>query len=155
MIIGSRGLDGRYMKRGEARRRELSRQNLKRVRQAQIQTECSGNHVNNPVSVITGTDNGTFTNNTRCYPNLPIIGRRIMDPLFIIKQLRAGCEECGCELSFARLTSETRRGLASLYYISCECGMLNTVYSSSFHCEQEKKKPIFDINTKAATGIYI
>ena len=56
----------------------------------------------------------------------------------IMCQLLQGCSDCGNELKLTRLISETKSGLGSYFYISCECGVIN--------------RKVFDSNTKTVLG---
>ena len=52
-----------------------------------------------------------------------------------IMQLLQGCNDCGYELKLIRLISETKSGLGSYFYISCECWVINTICSGKRHPE--------------------
>ena len=53
-------------------------------------------------------------------------GNRIVNVQEIMRQLLQGFSDCGNELKLTRLISETKSGLGSYFYISCECRVLNT-----------------------------
>ena len=57
-------------------------------------------------------------------------GTRIMNMQEIMRQLLQGCSDCG---NGTRLLSETKSGLGSYFYISCECGVLNIICSGKRH----------------------
>ena len=56
-------------------------------------------------------------------------GSRIIDLLFVIKQLKDGCTVCGELQNVAYLETET--GLASIFYLKCICDNINAIYSGS------------------------
>ena len=58
---------------------------------------------------------------------------RIMNVQEIMRQLLQGCSDCGNELKLTRMISETKSSLGSYFYISCECGVLNTICSGKRH----------------------
>ena len=60
-------------------------------------------------------------------------GNRIVNVQEIMRQLLQGCSDCGSELKLTRLISETKSGLGSYFYISCECGVINTICSGKRH----------------------
>ena len=62
-------------------------------------------------------------------------GNRIANVQEIMRQLPQDCSGCGNELKLTRLISETKSGLGSYFYISCECGVINTVSSGKIHPE--------------------
>ena len=49
---------------------------------------------------------------------------------------------------------EKRYGLASLLYIQCSCGQINTVHTGKSHqCSDARRGVlVYDVNTKLATG---
>ena len=55
-----------------------------------------------------------------------------------------------------RLISETKSGLGSYFYISCECGVINTICSGKRHphvnTDKIQHRKVFDINTKTVLG---
>ena len=62
-------------------------------------------------------------------------GNRIVTVQETMRQLLQGCSDCGDELKLTRLISETKSGLGSYFYISCECGEINTICSGKRHPE--------------------
>ena len=91
----------------------------------------------------------------------PLIkGRRIVDVSYVAEQLQAGCKHCGHALSLSDITGEDKKGLASLFQITCaklECAKSNTIHSSKSHnfaASESRSYPVYDINinTKAALG---
>ena len=54
-------------------------------------------------------------------------GKRIVNVQEIMRQLLQGCGDCGNELKLTRPISETKSGLGSYFYISCECRVLNPI----------------------------
>ena len=54
-------------------------------------------------------------------------GSRIIDLLFVTKQLKDGCSACGALQNIAFLESETIIGLASIFYLKCICGNINAI----------------------------
>ena len=52
-------------------------------------------------------------------------GSRIIDLLFVIKQLNNGCTVCGELQNIAHLETENIIGL----YLKCVCGNINAIYS--------------------------
>ena len=83
-----------------------------------------------------------------------VVGNRLLKIAEVIKQLTRGCEDCKCQLNLTNIVADTKCGLGSIYYIQCECGVLNKINSGTVHFygEKKKQKPIFDINTQAVTG---
>ena len=79
---------------------------------------------------------------------------RIVNVQGTMRQLLQGCGDCGNELKLTCLISETKSGLGS--YISCECGVINTICSGKRHPDvnTDKIQPwkVFDINTKTVLG---
>ena len=71
----------------------------------------------------------------------PVIENNLLDENKIVnlqeimRQLLQGCSDCGNELKLTRLISETKSGLDSYLYISCECGVINTICSGKRHPE--------------------
>ena len=60
-------------------------------------------------------------------------GNKIVNVQGIMRQLLQGCSDCGNELKLTHLISETKSGLGSYFYISCECGVINTICSGKRH----------------------
>ena len=83
-------------------------------------------------------------------------GSRIIDLLFVIKQLKDRCTVCRELQNIAHLETETMIGLASIFYLKCICGYINAIYSGQYHTKYEKNKKckIFDMNTRCARGKY-
>lgn len=83
-------------------------------------------------------------------------GRRIVELGFLVDQLKEGCTECKEELNLTKIVEETIHGLGSILYIQCvECLQVNAIKTGKTHRSPQKKnvgRPIWDINTKAATG---
>ena len=84
-------------------------------------------------------------------------GRRIVELGCLVDQLKDGCLECKKKLNLVNTTEETIQGLGSILYVQCEeCSQVNTIKTGKTHRSPEKKsigRPIWDINTKAATGL--
>ena len=84
-------------------------------------------------------------------------GRRIVELGYLADQLKAGCSECKNPLNIINTMDETTQGLGSILYIQCEeCPQLNAIKTGKTHRSPTKKnvgRPIWDINTKAATGL--
>ena len=84
-------------------------------------------------------------------------GRRIVELGVLADQLKEGCLECKTVLNLFNTEEETIRGLGSILYIRCEeCHQLNGIKTGKTHRSPHKKdvgRPIWDINTKAATGL--
>lgn len=82
-------------------------------------------------------------------------GRRIVEIGHLVDQLSKGCSDCQEVLLLHNLISETKQGLGSIFHIQCVCGEMNSVRTGKTHRDPNKKQvgsPIWDINTKAATG---
>ena len=60
-------------------------------------------------------------------------GSRITDLLFVIKLLKDGCTVCEELQHTAHIETETIIGLASIFYLKCICGNINTIYSGQYH----------------------
>ena len=86
-------------------------------------------------------------------------GNRIVNVQEIMRQLLQGCSDYGNELKLARLFSVTKSGLGSYFYISCECGVINTICSGKRHPDVNTGKiqhrKVFDINTKTQISMHI
>ena len=67
-------------------------------------------------------------------------GNRIVNVQKIMGQPLQGCSECGNELKLTRLISETKSGLGSYFYISYECGVINTICSGKRHLDVNTDK---------------
>ena len=82
-------------------------------------------------------------------------GNRIENVQEIMRQLLQGCRDCGNELKLTRLISETKSGLGSYFYISCECGVINTICSGKRHSDVNTDKiqhrKVFYINHEDCT----
>ena len=77
----------------------------------------------------------------------------------IMRQLLQGCSDCGNELKLTRLISETKSSLGSYFYISCECGVINTINifcSGKRHpdvnTDKIQHRKVFYMNTKTVLG---
>ena len=85
-------------------------------------------------------------------------GRRIVDINFLVEQMKSGCFSCGNNsLNLCDIVREKRYGLGSILVIKCNvCHVLNDVFTGMRHHDINKKKTskVFDVNTKAAAGIY-
>ena len=78
----------------------------------------------------------------------------------IMRQLLQGCSDCGNEFKLTRLISETKSGLGSYFYISCECGVIITICSGKRHPDVNtagkiQHRKVFDINTKNQISMHI
>ena len=84
-------------------------------------------------------------------------GRRIVELGVLADQLKEGCLECKTVLNLFNTEEETIRGLGSILYVRCEeCHRLNGIKTGKTHRSPHEKdvgRPIWDINTKAATGL--
>ena len=83
-------------------------------------------------------------------------GRRIVELGYLVDQLKQGCVDCKQELNLTNTTEETIQGLGSILYVQCaNCSQINSIKTGKTHRSPQKKNvgcPIWDINTKAATG---
>lgn len=73
---------------------------------------------------------------------------------FLAEGLRA-CKDCSNLLELANSLTEKRYGLGSILHIrSCSCGQLNTISTGKSHRSASARRglPIYDVNTKLATG---
>lgn len=79
-------------------------------------------------------------------------GRRIVELAYLADQLC--CKDCNTDLHLRNTTTETRFGYGSILYISCECGLINSVETNKSHRAgvNIRGPKVFDINTKAALG---
>ena len=86
---------------------------------------------------------------------------RIIDLLFVIKQLKDVCTVSGELQDIAHLETQTLIGLASIFpsifYLKCVCGNINAIYSDQYHtkCGENRECKIFDVNTRCAGGKYL
>lgn len=83
-------------------------------------------------------------------------GRWVVELRILAKGLDA-CRVCQWPLELKNVTNEMRYGLASLLYIWRECANINTVYTGKSHCSWNlhRRLPIYDVNTKLATGMVL
>ena len=81
-------------------------------------------------------------------------GRRIVELDVMSKHMN--CHACGNVLELSNIEEETRYGLASILSITCECGVMNSVPTGKSHRSSNSRRglPIYDVNTKAAAGMY-
>ena len=65
-------------------------------------------------------------------------GSRIIDLLFVIKQLKDGCTLCGELQNIAHLETENIIRL----YLKCVCGNINAIYSGQYHikCGENRER---------------
>ncbi|XP_077865088.1 uncharacterized protein LOC144350911 [Saccoglossus kowalevskii] len=83
------------------------------------------------------------------------VGRRIVQLSVLAEGLKA-CAVCCEHLVLVDCQEERRYGLGSVLYIPCQrCGAVNHVYTGSTHRNAKSNQglPIFDVNTKLATGM--
>ena len=80
-------------------------------------------------------------------------GRRIVELDHMAEQL-SSCVDCDQTLNLKNIVDEKRRGFGSVLTLQCSCGMLNTVTTNKAHRVGSRGPPIFDLNTKAALGMY-
>ena len=66
----------------------------------------------------------------------------------------SACNDCGDPLNLMNTECETRQGLASILYVRCHCGMVNSVPTAKCHRTEgcSREKPVYEMNTKAAIG---
>lgn len=79
-------------------------------------------------------------------------GRRIVELGHMAKQMN--CTDCDKTLNLFNIVNETRYGFGSLLLIECECGIVNEVTTGKTHRVGARGPPVFDVNTKAALGMY-
>ena len=82
--------------------------------------------------------------------------RRIVE-LGVLASGLAACTICQKSLELRNIVSERRYGLASLLRVRCECGTDNKISTGKTHRSSNSRRgtPIFDVNTKVATGIVL
>lgn len=80
-------------------------------------------------------------------------GRRVVEMGMLAEGLKSCCF-CQQPIQLKNVVDEKRYGLASLLYIQCSCGQINTVRTGKSHrCNDARRGlPIYDVNTKLATG---
>ena len=140
---------GRFIKRAEKLRREKCADIVRDLWENDRVDEV---HKENNADI----DNAISKGVTSCDSNDAIQwneGRRVVELGVLANGLRA-CQEFGEELSLSGTECETREGLASILYVRCKCGMINSVYTSKLHRTEGRTrgKPVYDVNTKAAMG---
>ena len=86
-------------------------------------------------------------------------GRRVVELNVLAEALDGGCEACGAVLRLSDCIKETLSGLGSLLYICCsnsECGETNICRTNKTHHSTgtTRGRPIFDVNTKLAAGLF-
>ena len=59
----------------------------------------------------------------------------MIDLLFVVKQLKDGYTVCGELQTITHLETEIIIELASVFYLKCVCGNINTIYSSQYHAK--------------------
>ena len=87
----------------------------------------------------------------------PLRGRRVVELNVLAEALDRGCEACGAVLRLSDCIKETVSGLGSLLYICCsnfECGETNTCRTNKTRRSTGARRPIFDVNTKLAAGLF-
>ena len=79
--------------------------------------------------------------------------RRVVEMGMLAEGLESCCF-CQRPIQLKIVVDEKRYGLASLLYIQCSCGQLNTVRTGKSHRGTDARRgvPIYDVNTKLATG---
>ena len=81
-------------------------------------------------------------------------GRRIIDLAVLADGLeKCSDKECIMPLSLKNIERETKLGLSSILWVRCVCGELNSVATSKNHGKKQKGRPLYDVNTKLATGL--
>ena len=72
-------------------------------------------------------------------------GSRIIDTLFVIKQLKDRCAVCGELQNTAYLETETKIGLASIFCLKYTGDNINAIYSGQYHikCMENRECKIF------------
>ena len=63
----------------------------------------------------------------------------------MMRQLLQACSDCGNKLELTRLISETKSALGSYFYVSCECGVINTICSGKRQSDKIQHRKVFDI----------
>ncbi|KAL5019190.1 hypothetical protein ScPMuIL_004912 [Solemya velum] len=139
----------RFMKKGEKARREssskrMAEENPNASKSCQKEQQCA-------------------EVNGKCPDNLACIGtdfdasggKNESESCRRVDELRS-CSDCEEALQLHRITEERRYGLSSLLYVECVCGTLNSITTSKSHHAKESKRgvPAYDVNTKAALGMY-
>ena len=129
---------GRFVKGGELNRRKLCAEKLRVVI-----PQCSEGE-KEPV-------------NTMCERSEDEVswddGRRVVELGMLAEGLESCCF-CQQPIQLKYVVDEKRYGLASLLYIHCSCGQINTVRTGKSHrsADAHRGVPIYDVNTKLATG---
>ena len=80
-------------------------------------------------------------------------GRRVVEMGMLAEGLESCCS-CQQPIQLKNVVDEKRYGLASLLYIQCSCGQINTVRTGKSHrCTDAcLRVPFYDVNTKLAIG---
>ena len=84
-------------------------------------------------------------------------GRRIIELRHLAEQLKA-CKMCAKPLLLHKTEREQQVGYASILYVSCDCGIINTVTTGKSHRPPDKSNrgmPVYDVNTKAVLGKFV
>ncbi len=133
---------GRFIKKGEKGRREKC---------ASIACNLTRRETSEAPCVSPGSDEREST--TQDDQDLTWTdGRRVVELGILADGLRA-CEDCGVPLNLANTETETKDGLASILYVRCECGLINSVPTSKSHKKiGGRGRPVYNVNTKAALG---
>lgn len=76
-------------------------------------------------------------------------GLRIVDLSEVAKQMQ--CKECSSLLDLKSTQSEDRIGLASILFISCQCGVLNDVHTSGY-VKTEMGTVVYTLNTQLTSS---
>lgn len=135
---------GKFVSAGELKRREICSKRCK-VLQSEIQCEVS---IEKKCSESREARHEEIT---------WADGRRVVELQVLAEGLKS-CSDCNQPLHLRNISSEKRYGLASVLTITCSnCAQLNSVYTGKSHRSAGATRgvPIYDVNTKLATGIVL
>ena len=94
---------------------------------------------------------------SECESATVLSGRRVVELGLLSKELADGCNYCRSPLQLSNCWKETVSGLGSFLYITCRednCGEINVYHTSKVHRVSDRGRPVFDVNTKLASGKY-
>ncbi|XP_062601452.1 uncharacterized protein LOC134263157 [Saccostrea cucullata] len=80
-------------------------------------------------------------------------GRRIIDFKYFAEMLFTGCPSCKKPLHLVNVVKERKYGLASIFYIKCECGEVTSVATGRRQNDEKNGQGSFHINTKLGVAL--
>ena len=124
-----------------------------------IRNKNAANRLTASWSALKKPENENNVRDPEVCSEFPLRGRRVVELNVLAEALDGGCEACGVVLRLSDCIKETVSGLGSLLYICCsnsECGETNICRTNKTHRSTgtTRGRPIFDVNTKLASGLF-